>query len=92
MLPPRKKIAMSSLIRMSFEAFVSLTLSDQGSLPPYFSPYFWLFVPFFPGFCTGRVFFVNSLFLHWRFDLRASFAPPPLRDGKLLLGNQHLDG
>ena len=84
-------IAMSSLIRMSFEAFVSLTLSDQGSLPPYFSPYFWLFVPLFLLFALVQ-FFVNSLFLHWRFDLRASFAPPPLRDGKLLLGNQHLVG
>ena len=57
MLPPRKKVAMSSLIRVSFEAYLSLTLSGQGSLPPYFSPYFWLFVPLFPGFCTGRVFF-----------------------------------
>ena len=77
---------------MSFEAFLSLTLSDQGSLPPYFSPYFWLFVPLFLLVALVEFFFVNSLFLHWRFDLRASFAPPPLRDGKLLLGNQHLDG
>ena len=66
-------IAVSSLIRMSFEAYLSLTLSDQGSLPPYFSPYFWLFVPFFLVFVLVEFFLSTNYFytgdLIWELSL-----------------------